>query len=178
MFIKLLKGKHRLSWKTFFFRENVQHIRHFQIRAMRTKIQWDMGWKLYSIELIICGNVLQKNINIRILRENLKKKWRIGNVRNVFADYTALMNKISVLFDFVKLFLFKIKFYWTKKNLKNNLHFPFLHCFYSSISIFKCGLFLFHYYHYYFYDEKNIFCFLVASYTLRGKMKWICISLL
>ena len=36
---KIIKGEAPAIMKIFFFRENVQHIRHFQIRAMRTKIQ-------------------------------------------------------------------------------------------------------------------------------------------
>ena len=40
---------------------------------MRTKMLRDVGWKLYIIELLICGQVFRKNINIRILLENLEK---------------------------------------------------------------------------------------------------------
>ena len=43
---------------------------------------------------------------------HLKKKWRTGNARHASADYPALMNKDSVLFDFVKLFSSKMKFDW------------------------------------------------------------------
>ena len=40
---------------------------------MKTKIQRETGWKLYAIELLICGQVFQKNIN-RILKEKLKEE--------------------------------------------------------------------------------------------------------
>ena len=54
-------------------------------------------------------------------------------MRHVCVDYAA---------DFLKSFLPKIRFdYQTKTNLKNNLHFPFLHCFYSMIPIVDFFLF-------------------------------------
>ena len=41
---------------------------------MRTNIQGNTGWKLYAIELLIGDQVFQKNVSIRIMLENLKKK--------------------------------------------------------------------------------------------------------
>ena len=37
-------------------------------------IMKNLGWKLYAIELLIYKQVFQKNISIRILKGNLKKK--------------------------------------------------------------------------------------------------------
>ena len=73
-------------------------------------------------------------------------------MKHVSADYAAFMNKCLIFSNY---FYPKFNLLELKKKLKNNLQFPFLHCFYSSFLICTCGrFFLYHYYHYYFDDEK------------------------
>ena len=72
---KFVKGKAPAIMKNLFiFRENIRNIKNFKLYLMRTKMQLDTGWKLCAMELLICGQGFQKNINIRILYEISKKK--------------------------------------------------------------------------------------------------------
>ena len=57
-------------------------------------MQWDMGWKLYAIGLLFCGQIYQKNISFSILSENLKRKQRTENARHMHVNYAMLVNKI------------------------------------------------------------------------------------
>ena len=58
--------------------------------------------------------------------------------------------------------------------IKNKIHLPLLHCFYSIILIFKSGFFSFfhYYYHYYFYDEKKNFFGCLLHYKRQGEVNF------
>ena len=53
-----------------------------------------MGWKLYAIGLLFCGQIYQNNISFSILSENLKRKQRTENARHMHVNYAMLVNKI------------------------------------------------------------------------------------
>ena len=144
---------------------------------MRTKIQWDTGWKLYAIELLICGQVFQKNTNIRILQENLKKNKELEMWDMYLSIMLHLWTKIRFHLIFSNCFYPKLSLIKQKKKLKNNFHFPFLHCFYSVISTCNCQVFLFSLLSLFFlWQEKKLLW--VVSYTKGDKVMLICISLL
>ena len=61
-------------------------------------------------------------------------------MKHVSADYAAFMNKCLIFSNY---FYPKFNLLELKKKLKNNLQFPFLHCFYSSFLICTCGRFFY-----------------------------------